>query len=56
MNFIDGIAPERIAGRVLESEELTEHFDLDASPSYTPGLVEQVVAEAIEQRRKRGVM
>ncbi|HXV76419.1 MAG TPA: MBL fold metallo-hydrolase [Candidatus Polarisedimenticolaceae bacterium] len=56
LGFIDGIAPERIPDRVLADEEFDDYFGANVSSSVARGLIEQAVAEAIEQRRKRGIM
>lgn len=56
LGFIEQVTPERIPGWVLESEDLASHFDTAASPSFLRGLIEQVVEEALQQRRKRGLL
>jgi cyclase len=53
--FIDGLNAERITDWILESEELAEHFDAGADPSFLRGLVEQAVREAVAWRKKRGI-
>ncbi len=54
--FIEQVAPEKIANRVLEAESIGRYFDMDARPSFAIQLIEQAMAEAIEHRKKRGAL
>jgi glyoxylase-like metal-dependent hydrolase (beta-lactamase superfamily II) len=52
--FVERLPLEKIVRRVLDDPGLAQHFDRLASPSFVPRLVEQVVEESAEHRRKRG--
>jgi glyoxylase-like metal-dependent hydrolase (beta-lactamase superfamily II) len=52
--FHEKIHPVRMPERIVELPEATKYFDLEADPSFIAGLIERVVADAIEARRKRG--
>jgi glyoxylase-like metal-dependent hydrolase (beta-lactamase superfamily II) len=54
MGFVEGYPPQRIPEWIMESDEVAERFNMEAKPNFVRGFVEQVVAEAVEQRRKRG--
>jgi cyclase len=53
--FVEGIAAERIPDQILGSSETADRFDIAAEPNFLRGLIDQTVAEAHEQRRKRGM-
>ena len=53
--FVEQVPTERIRQFVFDSPQLGHHFDPDASPSFLPGVIDQVVGTAIENRRKRGL-
>jgi cyclase len=53
--FVNGLKAPEITASVLEVEGLGERFDAAADPSFLRGLIDQTVAEAVEQRRKRGI-
>ncbi len=53
--FVDAVPSGRIADHVLESPQSAKFLDLDASPSWVRGMIESVIAETIEYRRKRGI-
>lgn len=53
--FIEQHPLERIVEEVLANEGLGERFDLAATPSHVALLVDRVLAESVEHRRKRGV-
>ncbi len=53
--FVDAVPSGRIADRVLESPQAGKFLDLETSPSWVRGMVENVVAETVEYRRKRGI-
>lgn len=55
LGFINGLEASQITDWLLESEDLAERFDNGAQPSFLRGLIDQAVAEAVEQRRKRGL-
>jgi len=54
--FVNRVAPERMTDWVLESEDLSRHFDADASPSFLRSVIDRAVEEAIRNRKKRGLM
>lgn len=54
--FIDQIPLEGIPQHVLQTPGIESRFDLTASPSFVQALVERVLEESVEQRRKRGIM
>jgi glyoxylase-like metal-dependent hydrolase (beta-lactamase superfamily II) len=56
LGFIEQVPPEQLTDWVLESEELGRHFDRDASPSFVRILIDRVVEDAVEHRKKRGLM
>ena len=56
MGFVDRIAPERMTDWVLELEDLSRHFDADASPSFVRTVIDRALEEAIRERKKRGLM
>ncbi|HKQ59973.1 MAG TPA: MBL fold metallo-hydrolase [Candidatus Polarisedimenticolaceae bacterium] len=53
--FRDEMPSGRIAERVLADEAIREHFDLSIQPSFVREMLEIVVREALDERRKRGV-
>jgi hypothetical protein len=53
--FIERWPLERIVEEVRTHEGLGERFDLAASPNHVGLLIDRVLAESIEHRRKRGV-
>ncbi len=56
LGFIDRVPADRLTDWVLDSDELGEHFDLQAEPSFLRGLIDRVVADAVTERKKRGRM
>ena len=56
LGFVDRVAPEKMTDWVLESEDASKHFDLDATPFFVRTVIDRALEEAIEQRRKRGLM
>jgi glyoxylase-like metal-dependent hydrolase (beta-lactamase superfamily II) len=54
--FADRLPLEEVAQRVLDAPDIEKRFSRTASPSFLPGLVERVIAESVERRRKRGTM
>ena len=56
MGFVDRIAPERMTDWVLESDDLSRHFEVDASPSFVRTVIDRALEEAIGERKKRGLM
>ena len=56
IGFIDQLPPDRIAERVLASAEIDRHFDMKTAPVFARGLVQAAVDEALDQRRKRGLV
>lgn len=56
LGFVKRVAPEQMTDWVLESENASKHFDLDASPSFVRTVIDRALEEAIYQRRKRGLM
>jgi cyclase len=53
--FVQQINTARMPEKILALPDTSKYFDLDAEPSYLQGLVERVVEEAVEHRRKRGL-
>jgi cyclase len=56
LGFVDRIAPEQMTDWVLESEDASKYFDLEASPSFVRTVIDRALEEAIRQRKKRGLM
>jgi glyoxylase-like metal-dependent hydrolase (beta-lactamase superfamily II) len=56
LGFVDRIAPEQMTDWVLESEEASKYFDLEASPSFVSTVIDRALEETIKQRKKRGLM
>ena len=56
LGFVDRIAPEQMTDWVLDSENASKYFDLDASPSFVRTVIDRSLEETIKQRRKRGLM
>jgi glyoxylase-like metal-dependent hydrolase (beta-lactamase superfamily II) len=54
--FLEDLPLERIRQHVLEAPGVDQYFDAQARPSFFPVLVEQVLEESVENRRKRGLM
>jgi len=54
--FIDRLEPEQIERNVLDLPGTAERFATDDVVTFVPGLVRQVVAEAVIQRKKRGLL
>ena len=52
--FQEKIHPARMPERIVLVPEAAKYFDLEADPSFIAGLIERVVADAIQERRKRG--
>jgi hypothetical protein len=52
--FTERVKLEDIPARVLATPGMAQHFDLSASPPFVQLLIEQVLAESVEHRRKRG--
>jgi len=52
--FIDVRDTAEIETRVLARPEMARRFDLEASPSFAPLLVRQIIAESVNHREKRG--
>jgi hypothetical protein len=40
--------------RIVLLPETAEYFDLDAEPSFLAGMIERVIADAIQEQRKHG--
>jgi hypothetical protein len=53
--FAEKIHPARMAERILSFPDTAKYFDLEAEPFFVPDMIERVIEEAIEQRRKRGL-
>jgi glyoxylase-like metal-dependent hydrolase (beta-lactamase superfamily II) len=54
-SFADKVNPARMPEQILSLPDAATYFDLEAEPSFAAGLVERAIAEAIGQRRKRGL-
>jgi glyoxylase-like metal-dependent hydrolase (beta-lactamase superfamily II) len=54
--FTEQVPLDEIPARVLAVPAAREHFDLDASPAFVQLLIEQVLAESVAHRRKRGTL
>jgi glyoxylase-like metal-dependent hydrolase (beta-lactamase superfamily II) len=55
MAFVDLVAKDEIPAHILSRPEIGTYFDVDADPSFVSTVVERALAEAVEQRRKRGL-
>jgi cyclase len=53
--FVNELKAPEITDSILKVEDLAERFDTAAEPSFLRGLIDQAVAEAVEQRKKRGL-
>jgi glyoxylase-like metal-dependent hydrolase (beta-lactamase superfamily II) len=52
--FVDRLAEREIVDRVLAHRDLDRWFDTAVLPQFIAGMAEQVVAEGVAERRKRG--
>jgi hypothetical protein len=53
--FRDRLSPEEIPRAVLESEDLRRHFPPPDDSPFLAGLIERVIEEARERRRREGL-
>jgi glyoxylase-like metal-dependent hydrolase (beta-lactamase superfamily II) len=54
--FIDRVPPEEIAAQVMADPDTGKHFAIRAEPSFVGQLVDRVVEESVNQRKKRGLL
>jgi glyoxylase-like metal-dependent hydrolase (beta-lactamase superfamily II) len=56
LGFVNRIDPERMTDWVLDSEDVSRHFDVEASPAFARGVIDRALEETIRDRKKRGLM